>query len=48
MNTPVTDNQQVPEGFRMDAKGRLVPESQIKPIDQVRDELVLSIVDRAC
>lgn len=47
MNTPVTDTQQIPEGFRMDAKGRLIPESQIKPIDQVRDELVLSIVDRA-
>ena len=42
-----TDIQQVPEGFRMDAKGRLIPEAQIKEIDQIRDELVLSIVDRA-
>lgn len=48
MNTPATDTPQVPDGFRMDAKGRLVPESQIKPVDQLRDELVLSIIDRAC
>ncbi|SDK31011.1 DUF3164 family protein [Billgrantia gudaonensis] len=39
--------QQIPEGFRQDAKGRLVPEDQIKEIDKVRDELVLAIVDRA-
>ncbi|GHB24186.1 DUF3164 family protein [Salinicola rhizosphaerae] len=43
MNAP----QQIPAGFRQDAKGRLIPESQIKPIDQMRDELVLSLVDRA-
>ncbi|MEQ4538050.1 MAG: DUF3164 family protein [Billgrantia sp.] len=43
MNAP----QQIPAGFRQDAKGRLVPEDQIKEIDQVRDELVLAIVDRA-
>ncbi|MCL7931712.1 DUF3164 family protein [Halomonas llamarensis] len=47
MNTPATETQQIPEGFRMDAKGRLVPLEQIKEIDQLRDELVLSIVDRA-
>lgn len=47
MNTPATDTQHVPEGFRQDARGRLVPEAQIKEIDQLRDELVLSIVDRA-
>lgn len=40
--------QQIPEGFRQDAKGRLVPEDQIKPVDALRDELVLGIVDRAC
>jgi len=43
MNAP----QQIPAGFRQDAKGRLVPADQIKEIDQVRDELVLAIVDRA-
>lgn len=44
--TPTADS--VPEGFRQDAKGRLVPEDQIKEIDKLRDEFVLSIVDRAC
>ena len=44
--TPIADS--VPEGFRQDAKGRLVPEDQIKEIDKLRDEFVLSIVDRAC
>jgi len=41
------EQTQTPAGFRKDAKGRLIPESQIRPIDQLRDELVLSIVDRA-
>jgi hypothetical protein len=53
MNTPATQTttaeaQPTPEGYRLDAKGRLIPEDQIKPIDQLRDELVLSIIDRAC
>lgn len=39
--------QTIPDGFRQDARGRLIPEDQIKPIDQLRDELVLSIADRA-
>lgn len=30
----------IPAGHRRDAKGRLVPEAQIKPIDRTRDELV--------
>lgn len=30
----------IPAGHRKDAKGRLVPEGQIKPIDKTRDELV--------
>ncbi|WIX34930.1 DUF3164 family protein [Salinicola sp. JS01] len=48
MTTPqLKQEQQIPAGFRQDAKGRLIPESQIKPIDQMRDELVLSLVDRA-
>ena len=37
----------IPDGFRKDAKGRLIPEDQIKEIDLVRDELVQAIVDRA-
>lgn len=36
-----------PAGFREDAKGRLVPESQINPIDIARDHLVQEIVGRA-
>lgn len=34
----------VPAGYRMDAKGRLVPEEMIKPIDLERDRLVQEIV----
>lgn len=43
MNTHV----QVPEGYRADAKGHLVPESLIKPIDQERDRLVVDLVKGA-
>ncbi|MDN3524327.1 DUF3164 family protein [Halomonas sabkhae] len=39
---------QIPDGYRLDAKGRLIPEDQIKDVDKLRDELVLAIVDRAC
>lgn len=38
---------QIPDGFRMDAQGRLVPESSIKPIDQARDQLVCELAERA-
>lgn len=41
MNTPT------PEGYKTDTKGRLVPLSAIKPIDQARDELVAEIVQKA-
>ncbi|TDK66009.1 DUF3164 family protein [Sapientia aquatica] len=34
-------------GYRTDAQGRLVPESLIKPVDKIRDELVVDIVERA-
>lgn len=37
----------IPEGFRQDAKGHLVPEVLIKPIDLARDELVNELVGRA-
>ncbi|WP_345853570.1 DUF3164 family protein [Shewanella algae] len=33
-----------PAGFRKNAQGHLVPESQIKEIDKLRDEVVMSIV----
>ncbi len=37
----------IPAGYLQDAKGRLVPESQIKPIDLMRDALVRDIVSGA-
>lgn len=37
----------IPEGFRKDAKGHLVPEVLIKPIDLARDQLVSELVERA-
>lgn len=38
---------QVPEGFKQDAKGRLIPESQIKPIDIERSDLVIRLIEQA-
>lgn len=38
---------QVPDGFRMDAQGRLVPESMLKPIDLERDRLVQEVVEKS-
>ncbi|MGE8683915.1 MAG: DUF3164 family protein, partial [Acinetobacter sp.] len=43
MNTAVT----IPEGYRKDARGHLVPESTIKPIDLERDVLVQAMVNQA-
>lgn len=37
----------IPNGHWQDAKGRLVPESQIKPIDRARDELVRELYAKA-
>jgi hypothetical protein len=38
---------QIPEGYRADSKGRLVPVSSIKPIDLVRDEVVVRLCEGA-
>ncbi|SIO94820.1 DUF3164 family protein [Vibrio spartinae] len=38
---------QTPTGFKTNALGHLVPESQIKEIDKLRDEVVLDIVAKA-
>lgn len=43
----MTEQPSIPAGFRQDAQGRLVHENQIKPVDKLRDELVLSLVERA-
>ncbi|AQZ95533.1 DUF3164 family protein [Halopseudomonas phragmitis] len=36
----------IPNGYRKDAKGNLVPVDRIKPVDQLRDDLVLALVKR--
>ena len=43
----MTAQPQIPAGYRRDAQGRLVHEEQIKPVDKLRDELVLALVERA-
>lgn len=48
MNAPhLKQEQQMPDGYRIDAKGRLIPEDSIKPIDKARDELVQELVTTA-
>lgn len=37
----------IPNGYRQDAQGRLVPEALIKPIDLARDQLVRQLVEGA-
>lgn len=37
----------LPDGYKLDAQGRMVPISMIRPIDQARDALVLEIVTKA-
>ncbi|MDF1622497.1 MAG: DUF3164 family protein [Pseudohongiella nitratireducens] len=37
----------IPAGYRKNARGDLIQESTIKPIDLARDELVLEIVEKA-
>ena len=37
----------VPDGYRVDAQGRLVPVEMIKPIDLTRDELVKALTAKA-
>lgn len=40
-------SNEIPNGYRKDAQGRLVPEDAIKPIDQARDELVQDLISKA-
>ena len=37
----------IPDGYWMDAKGCLIPESMIKPIDKERDRLVKELLNKA-
>lgn len=43
----MTPEKTIPEGYRADAKGCLVPEAMIKPIDRTRDELVQELARQA-
>lgn len=46
--TPQTPNQvQVPEGYRLNDKGHLIPVDKIKEIDKLRDETVINLVKQA-
>ena len=47
MNTSSNHNVEIPPGYRVDAQGRFVPETQIRAIDLARDELVQSLITRA-
>ncbi|MBR8314675.1 DUF3164 family protein [Burkholderia dolosa] len=43
----MTENTTIPAGYVRDAKGRMVPATMVKPIDQLRDQTVLSLIDDA-
>ncbi len=43
----MTTENTIPKGYRADAKGCLVPESLLKPIDRARDELVQELARQA-
>ena len=42
-----TNKQEIPEGYVVDARGRLVPQSMVKPIDQLRDQTVVGLIAEA-
>ncbi|WP_435626967.1 DUF3164 family protein [Candidatus Ferrigenium straubiae] len=43
----MSTTQTIPAGYRKDARGCLIPETMIKPVDLKRDELVRVIADQA-
>lgn len=43
----MTAQIETPNGYRKDAQGRLIPVDKIKPVDALRDELTISIINRA-
>lgn len=47
LENAMSTKTEVPAGYRADAKGCLVPESMIKPIDRTRDELVKEMARQA-
>lgn len=46
-NTTTASATELPAGYWLDARGALIPESMIKPIDKERDQLVREIVASA-
>jgi len=42
---PFADASAVPDGYRRDGHGRLIPESLIRSIDLQRDQLVIQLVE---
>lgn len=47
MSQQTTTETPVPAGYLKDAKGRLVPEDMVTPIDKLRDQLVVALVKQA-
>lgn len=47
MSQQTTNETPVPAGYLKDAKGRLVPEDMVKPIDKLRDVLVQALAKQA-
>lgn len=43
----MNNQNNVPAGYRTNAQGHLIPESQVKPVDKLRDEVVMQIVANA-
>lgn len=39
--------QHIPEGYVLDARGRLVPKEMVKPIDQLRDQTITGLIEDA-
>jgi hypothetical protein len=47
MNTQNPTQATIPTGYWQDAKGALIPEDKVKPIDKARDELVKELVEKS-
>ena len=47
MSNAVSSAESIPPGYWLDAAGRLIPESMIRPIDTARDELVRELIAQA-
>lgn len=43
----MTPQTQIPEGYRLNEKGHLIPVDKIKEIDKLRDETVINLVEKA-